>query len=181
MAWDYLVAGSTVGVVEFAVRGAASDGITGFMYNVVARRRDFRVWRNLVLEDPPVHPYKWLRPDLVFPALFLTCDSEVTVDGSCVLVELSAIYEQFRKARLPFFCRRDRGSADLDSFSAAAEELTPLLDEVKLPPLSGEKLYDAVQKKRPAAGSLDGWNGERSMLFMFFVTPSIVHSRCVIR
>ena len=31
MAWDYLVAGSTAGVIEFAVRvGAAIDGITGF-------------------------------------------------------------------------------------------------------------------------------------------------------
>ena len=47
--------------------------------------------------------------------------------------------------------------ADLDSFRAVAENLTPLLDEVKLPSLSGDMLYDAVQRKKPTAGSLESW------------------------
>ena len=35
--------------------------------------------------------------------------------------------------------------------------LPPLLDEVDLAPLTGDMLYDAVQRKKPTAGSLDGW------------------------
>ena len=34
---------------------------------------------------------------------------------------------------MPFFSRRDEGSADFGSFVAVAEELTPLLHEVMLP------------------------------------------------
>ena len=67
---------------------------------------------------------------------------------------------------MPFFCRRDKGNADLDAFRAVAEELTPLLNEVELPPLSGNMLYDVVQAKKPTAGSLDGWGWrENSRLF----------------
>ena len=51
----------------------------------------------------------------------------------------------------------EKGHADLDSFRAVAEELTPLLGEVQLPRLSGDMLYEVVQKKTPTAGSLDGW------------------------
>ena len=52
-----------------------------------------------------------------------------------------------------FVLLRDRGSADIDSFRAVSEDLTPLLDEVKL---SGDMLCYPVQKKKPTAGSLDG-------------------------
>ena len=44
-----------------------------------------------------------------------------------------------------------------DAFRAVAEGLTPLCDEVNLPPLTGDMLYDAVKRKMPTAGSLDGW------------------------
>ena len=57
---------------------------------------------------------------------------------------------------MPFFCRGARGSANLDSLWAVVAELTPLLDEVKLLPLSGDMLYEAVQRNSPTAGSLDG-------------------------
>ena len=67
--------------------------------------------------------------------------------------------EQFRKARMPFLCRGNRGNADLDAFRAVAEELTPLLGEVQLPPLSGDMLFEVVQSRKPTAGSLDGWGG----------------------
>ena len=108
------------------------------------------------MEDPLVHPYQWHCPDLVPPAPFLNCDPGDTVDVSGVLVEPHAIDEQFRKAWMPFFCRGDRGNADLDAFRAVSEELTPLLDEVQLPPLSGDMLYEVVQQKKPTAGCLDG-------------------------
>ena len=32
-----------------------------------------------------------------------------------------------------------------------------MLDEVHLPPLSGDMLYEVVRSKKPSAGSLDGW------------------------
>ena len=91
------------------------------------------------------------------PAPFLVCDPGDTAGGSGVLLEPHAIDERFRRAWMPFFCRGDRGNADLDAFRAVAEELAPLLDVVQLPPLTGEMLYDVVQAKKPTAGSLDGW------------------------
>ena len=44
-------------------------------------------WRNWLREDPFVHPYKWLRPDLVPPAPFLQCDPLSTPGGSAVLAD----------------------------------------------------------------------------------------------
>ena len=45
-----------------------------FIHCIVVHRRDeaIRGWRNWIREDPPVHPYEWLRPDLVPPALFFS-------------------------------------------------------------------------------------------------------------
>ena len=45
-----------------------------FIHQVVVHRRDeaVRVWRNWIREDPLVHPYRWLRPDLVPPAPFFS-------------------------------------------------------------------------------------------------------------
>ena len=47
-------------------------------------RRDeaVREWRNWIREDPLVHPYRWLRHDLVPPAPFLQCEPCLTPDGS---------------------------------------------------------------------------------------------------
>ena len=41
--------------------------LSDFIHTIVVHRRDesIRVWRNWIREDPLVHPYKWLRPDLV--------------------------------------------------------------------------------------------------------------------
>ena len=134
--WEHLVGGSIAGLDEFGARVDASiDKITEFVQQVVLHRRDFAIRE--VLEDPLVHPYRWLRPDLVPPAPFVSCDPKDTVDDSGVLVEPHAIDEQFRKPWMPFFCRGARGSADLDAFRAVAEDLTPLFDEVNLPPCLG--------------------------------------------
>ena len=138
----------------------------------LVHRWDFavRVWRSWVLDDPLVHPNKWLRPDLLPPAPFLDCDPKDTVDGSGVLLEPHAIDEQFRMAWMPLFCRGDKGNADLDAFRAVAEKLTHLLDEVHLPPLSGDMLYEAVQRKKPTAGSLDasGWREFKALAVAWF-------------
>ena len=58
-----------------------------FIHSVVVHRRDeaIRGWRNWIREDPLVHPYKWLRPDLVPPAPFLQCEPCLSPGGSGVL------------------------------------------------------------------------------------------------
>ena len=158
--WIALVSSPQSGILEFRAEvGDAIGCITDFVKKVVISRKDFAIqkWRNWILEDPLVHPYRWLRSDLVPPAPFLACDPGVTSGGSGILVEPHAIDEQFRRAWLPFFCRGDRGAADLDAFRAVAEDLVPLLPEVRLPPLTGDMLYDVVLGKSPTAGSLDGW------------------------
>ena len=58
---------------------------------------------------------------------------------------------------MPFFCTGGEENADWDAFRAVAEGLKRPLDEVQIRPLSGNMLYDAVQKKKPTAGCLDGW------------------------
>ena len=67
-------------------------------------------------EDPLVHPYRWLRPDLVPPSLFLQCDTAGTVDGPGVLSDPSLTDQKFREAWLPYFCRSARGVADFEDF-----------------------------------------------------------------
>ena len=43
--------------------------LSDFIHSVVFHRRDEAIgeWRNWLREDPLVHPYQWLRPDLVPP------------------------------------------------------------------------------------------------------------------
>ena len=65
--------GSGLGVGEFhRVVADLHRRLSDFMHAVVVHRRDdaIRGWRNWIREDPLVHPYKWLRPDLVPPAPF---------------------------------------------------------------------------------------------------------------
>ena len=71
--WASLVSGPRAAVLEFQARvGDAIDTITDFVKRVVVSRRDFAIqgWRNWILEDPLVHPYRWLRSDLVPQPLF---------------------------------------------------------------------------------------------------------------
>ena len=46
--------------------------LSDFIHRVVVHRREEDIWgwRNWLREDPLVHPYKCLRPDLVPPAPF---------------------------------------------------------------------------------------------------------------
>ena len=66
--------------------------VTSFMVWFFCRRDEaIRVWRNWLREDPLVHPYKWLKPDLVPPAPFLQCQPHLTPGGSGVLADLAMI------------------------------------------------------------------------------------------
>ena len=122
-------------------------------------RRDeaIRVWRSWIREDPLVHPYRWLRPDLVPLAPFLQCKPHLTPGGSGVLADPARIDEEFRKAWLPYFCRSGQRETSLDEFNEEVDGWLPLLPEVQLPRLTGHVLPDVVQRKDATAGSLDGW------------------------
>ena len=104
-----------------------------------------------------VHPYRWLRPDLVPPAPFLQCDPRLTPDGSGVLSDPTQIDAEFRKAWLPYFCRSGQRETSLDEFSFEVDGWLPVLPEIRLPRLTGQMLADVVLRKGVSAGSLDGW------------------------
>ena len=107
--------------------------------------------------DPLVHPYRWLRPDLVPPAPFLQCEPHLSLGGSGVLSDPARIVEEFRKAWLPYFCRFGQREASLEEFDGEVEGWLPLLPEVHLPCLTGQMFADVVQRKGATAGSLDAW------------------------
>ena len=102
-----------------------------FIHQVVVHRRDeaVRGWRNWIREDPLVHPYRWLRNDLVPPAPvpFLQCEPHLTPDGSGVLSDPNKIDEEFRKAWLPYFCRSGQRETSLDEFGFEVDGWLPLL------------------------------------------------------
>ena len=91
------------------------DAVVDFLHKVVVHRRDVAVrgWLSWMLEDDKVHPYRWLKPDLMAPAPFLCCDPGLTSDGCGVISDPDRIDEQFRRVWLPFFCRAGRGAVDL--------------------------------------------------------------------
>ena len=157
--WEVLVACPNFGLDGFCETVAGSVAkITELVQQVVLHCKEFAIrnWITWVLEDPLVHPYRWLRPDNVPPAPYLTCDPSESVDWSGVLVNPHDIDQHFQKAWMLLFCRGDRGRADLGAFMAVADDLIPWLDEVQLPPMTGDMLYETVQKKKPSSGSLDG-------------------------
>ena len=74
--------------------------VSTFVKGLVAYRRNVGItaWRNWLREDPLVHPYGWLRADLVPPSPFLQCSRALTPGGSGVLADPARIDEEFRKA-----------------------------------------------------------------------------------
>ena len=143
----------------YEVVSALHRRLSDFVHAVVVHRRDdaIRGWRNWFREDPLVHPYKWLWPDLVPPAPCLQCEPHLTPDGSGVISNPERIDEKFRKAWLPYFCRSGQREASLEEFDHEVVGWLPLLPEVSLPCLTGQMLADVVQRKSATAGSLDGW------------------------
>ena len=81
------------------------DVVVDFLHKVVVYRGDVvvRGWRSWVLEDGKVHPYRWLRPDLVAPAPFLCCDPGLTVDGSGLFLILIVLMSNFVLLGFPSF------------------------------------------------------------------------------
>ena len=136
--WDAVVAAGPMGTVtaidlerisglglvdmEVSVAGLHLE-LDKFLQAIVRNRKDtaLRGRKAWILEDPLVHPYRWLRPDLVPPSPFLQCDPGDTPDGSGVLADPVLIDANFREAWMPYFCRSGIGAADLDVFSAEVE------------------------------------------------------------
>ena len=143
----------------FDIAAGVHRRLCDFIHQVVVHRRDeaVRGWRNWIRENPLVHPYRWLRPDLVPPAPFLQCEPHLTPDGSGVLSDPNQIDAEFRKAWLPYFCRSGQRETSLDEFGFEVDGWLPLLPEVHLPRLTGQLLADVVHRKGISAGGLDGW------------------------
>ena len=81
---DDLSVGRDLGIgAFFDVAAGVHRRLCDFIHQVVVNRRDeaVREWPNWIREDPLVHPYRWLRPDLVPPAPFLQCKPHLTPDG----------------------------------------------------------------------------------------------------
>ena len=124
--WDAIVAAGPMGTVTADARERASGlgladmevfvaalhlELDKFLQAVVRSRKDRAVqgWKAWLLEDPLVHPYRWLRPDLFPLSPFLQCDPGETPDGSGVLADPALIDAKFREAWMPYFCRSGRG------------------------------------------------------------------------
>ena len=56
-----------MGIGAFSHAASGIHRLSNFIHSVVVHRRDkaIRGWRKWVREDPVVHPYRWLRWDLV--------------------------------------------------------------------------------------------------------------------
>ena len=143
--------------------------LSDFIHAVVVCRREeaVRRWRNWIREDPMVHPYRWLWPDLVPPAPFLQCEPHLTPGGSGVLADPARIDEEFRKDWLPYFCRSGQRDTSLEESDVEVEEWLPLWPEVSLPRLTGRVLADVVLHKGVSAGSLDGWGWRELKVLLF--------------
>ena len=152
---------SGLGLAEMEVLVAALHlDLDKFLQAIFRGRTDKAVqgWRAWLLEDPFMHPYQWLRPDLVPPSPFLQCDPRETPDGSGILADPALIDAKFQEAWMPYFCREERAAADLEDFSYEVEGgWLPILDVFHLPPLTGDMLVEVVRRKKATAGSLDGW------------------------
>ena len=165
---DDLSVGRDLGIGAFFDAAAGVHRrLCDFIHQVVVHRRDeaVRGWRNWLREDPLVHPYRWLRPDLVPPAPFLQCEPHCTLDGSGVLSDPDQIDAEFRKAWLPYFCRSGQRETSLDDFGFEVDGWLLLLPEVQLPRLTGQMLADVVQRKGVTAGGLDGWEWRELKVF----------------
>ena len=138
--------------------GFSSQAFGFFVHGVVVHRPEdaIRGLRGWLRGDPFVHPYKWLRPELVPPAPFLQCDPALTPGGSGVLADPLGIDEEFQKAWFPYFCRSGRRETNLEEFAHEVEGWLPVLPEVVLTRLSGSLLADVVCRKKVTAGGLDG-------------------------
>ena len=94
---------------------------------------------------------------MVPPSPFLQCSRALTPGASGILAHPAEIDAEFRKAWLPYFCRSGQRETSLDEFNGESVGWLPHLDEFFLPALTGDMLFEVVERKSASAGSLDGW------------------------
>ena len=82
-----------------------------FIHSIVVHRRDegIRGWRNWIREDPLVHPYKWLRPDLVPPSPFLQCEPHLSPGGSGFFLIPLGLMKNSERLGFPTFVALGKG------------------------------------------------------------------------
>ena len=82
-----------------------------FIHQVVVHRRDeaIRVWRNWIREDPLVHPYRWLRLDLVPPSPFLQCEPCLTSGDQVSFRILLGLMKNSERLGFPTFAVLGKG------------------------------------------------------------------------
>ena len=95
---------------------------------------------------------------------------KTTVRVSPIIID-----EHFRTAWLPFFCRADGGLFGLPVFDPEVGGCLPSFTDVDFPSLTGTDLC-VVHKKKPTAGSLDGWGqrGLQALLIAWFEVLSVI-------
>ena len=69
---------------------------------------------------------------------------------------LGEIDLRFQQAWLPFFSRASSGHADVDECLRDFGDWSTL-EEISLPFLTGEIMFDSVHAHSPSAGGIDGW------------------------
>ena len=86
-----------------------------FIHSVVVHRRDeaIRGWRNWIREDPLVHPYKWLRPDLVPPSPFLLCEPHLSSGALGFYLILQGLMRNSERPGFPTFVVLGKGKPAL--------------------------------------------------------------------
>ena len=144
-------------------------------FNLCLVGMQFGGWRNWIREDPLVHLYRWLRPDLVPLAPCLQCEPHLTLDGSSVPSDPDKIDEEFRKAWLPYFCRSGQRETNLDEFGFEVDGWLPLLPEIPLPRLTVQILADVVLRENVAAGGLHGWGWMEFKVLPFSWFDELAH------
>ena len=95
----------------------------------------------------------WFPP---LPSPFLKCDPALTRDGSGILSDPALIDEEYQKAWLPYFSARPEATLVFLILRERLKGWLYLSDEVDLPILVREMLFDVVKKKSMSAGRIDG-------------------------
>ena len=124
---------------------------------MVVRRRDEAIdgWRNWLLEDPLVHPYKglvWCLLHVFFCVSFILL---LVVLG--FLVSLLGLMRYSERPGFTYLFRCRQREASLEEFAREVDGWLPVFPVVSLPGLTGKMLADVVRRKSATAGSLDGW------------------------
>ena len=122
--------------------------LSEFLHDVAVYRRDesIRSWRNWILEDPLVHPYRWLQPDLVPASPFLCCDPDITPGGGGgLLSDLILMMNSLGRPGFPFSAGQTEGSLiplfSMQKLVAGCRQFRKLSSLLLL----GKTFFDVVQ------------------------------------